>query len=280
MQFHRPETVEDALRLMRDGAVSLLAGGTDFFPSRLGRTDTGPVLELGRIPALKGIASEAGRWRIGAMTTWSQIRDADLPAQFNALRQAAAEVGSIQIQNAGTVAGNICNASPAADGVPPLLAMNASVEIAGPAGVRELPLCDFITGVRKIELRPDEIVTAVLVDDAPGQASSFLKLGARRYLVISIAMVAVNVEASADGTIASLAIAVGSCSAVAQRIGSLETALAGLVPGADAFRAALEAAQLPELSPLDDVRGTAEYRRHAARTLIGRAILQANEGKA
>jgi len=280
MQFHRPETVENALSLLADGTVSLLAGGTDFFPARMGRTAQEPVLDLTRIAALKGISKTGDRWRIGATTTWSQIRDADLPARFRALQQAAAEVGSVQIQNAGTIAGNICNASPAADGVPPLLTLNATVEIAGPGGIRTVPLPDFITGVRKTALLPGEIVTAVLMDDEPGEVSAFLKLGARRYLVISIAMVAVNVALAADGTIGRIAIAVGSCSAVARRIASLEQVLSGVVPGSEAFAEILARVDLPELSPIDDVRATAIYRMDAAKTLIGRAVMLAAEGRA
>lgn len=280
MQFHRPETVEHALSLMADGSVSLLAGGTDFFPSRQGQTAREPVLDLSRIAALKGIAKVGGVWRIGATTTWSEIKNAALPLQFNALQLAAAEVGSIQIQNAGTIAGNICNASPAADGVPPLLAMDAAVEVAGPGGVRTVPVADFITGVRKTALAPGEMVTAILVQDAPDGRSAFLKLGARRYLVISIAMVAAAVECAADGALAKVAVAVGSCSAVAQRMASLEKDLIGMAPGSDAFMEMLSKAELPELSPIDDVRGSADYRMDVAKTLIGRAIERACEGRA
>jgi len=280
MQFHRPETVEHALSLMADGPVSLLAGGTDFFPVRQGQTAREPVLDLSRIAALKGIGKTGGTWRIGAMTTWSEIKNAELPPQFRALQLAAAEVGSIQIQNAGTIAGNICNASPAADGVPPLLAMDASVEIAGPAGLRTVPVAEFITGVRQTALAPGEIVTAILAADAPDDKSAFLKLGARRYLVISIAMVAATVRLAEDGSLAKVALAVGSCSAVAQRIVSLEKSLAGTVPGTDAFKECLSEASLPELSPIDDVRGSADYRMDVAKTLIGRTIGLACEGRA
>jgi len=275
MQFHRPETVEAALHLMAGQPVRLLAGGTDFFPALAGRTARDPVIDLSRIEALSGISKSGGVWRFGATTTWSEIRDAKLPAQFFCLQQAAREVGSIQIQNAGTIAGNLCNASPAADGVPPLLALDAEVEVAGPAGTRVLPLDQFITGVRRTALQPGEIVTAVLVPDWPTGRSAFLKLGARRYLVISIAMAAVVLECADDGTITYAAASVGSCSAVARRLTAVEQALTGTRAEPDAIKACLENADLSPLAPIDDVRASADYRLAAARELIARAVLMA-----
>ena len=136
-----------------------------------------------------------GGLRIAACTTWSEIRDAALPPACDALRAAAAEVGGRQIQNAGTIGGNLCNASPAADGVPPLLALDAAVELASAAGTRRLPLAAFLLGPRRTDRRPGEILTAVLLPEAAlAGRSVFLKLGARRHLVISIAMVAVRLD--------------------------------------------------------------------------------------
>jgi CO/xanthine dehydrogenase FAD-binding subunit len=279
MQFHRPDTVEDALHLIARHPARLLAGGTDFYPALSGRTTPEPVVDLSGIASLSGISRNGAFWRIGAMTRWSQIRDAELPAKFLGLQLAAREVGSVQIQNAGTIAGNLCNASPAADGVPPLLALDAEVEIAGPDGTRLLPLSSFITGVRRTDLRPGEIVTAILVPDAPESQSAFLKLGARRYLVISIAMVAANVVLSSGGALEGVAIAIGACSAVAQRLTDLEAALKGTVPGSDAFLAAIAEYGLHELTPIDDVRASAGYRLDAVRTLIARAVIQASGGR-
>ncbi|WP_321501080.1 FAD binding domain-containing protein [Breoghania sp.] len=280
MHFHRPQTLEDALACIADHPARILAGGTDIFPS-LGRSPVGePILDLGRIEALCGISCRDGVWRIGAMTTWAQIAKTDLPAQFDGLRGAAREVGSIQIQNAGTIAGNLCNASPAADGVPPLLSLDADVELSGRAGTRILPLRDFITGVRKVALEPGEIVSAILVPDRAGTRASFLKLGARRYLVISIAMVAVAFDLDAGGAISRAAVAVGSCSAVAARLGSLEAKLVGCKPDAAALSDLLCDEPFAELSPIDDVRASASYRREAVRELVVRAIVAAAKGGA
>ncbi|PVB60119.1 xanthine dehydrogenase family protein subunit M [Labrenzia sp. 011] len=279
MQFHRPDSLDAALEVLANEPVRLLAGGTDFFPALAGKTTCDPILDLSSIGTLRGISEEAGVWRIGATTTWSDIRDARLPAQFRALQQAAAEVGSLQIQNAGTIAGNICNASPAADGVPPLLALDADVEIAGPKGIRTEPLCDFITGVRRTQLKSDELVTALNIPKQPDGRSCFLKLGARRYLVISIAMVAVNVTTSGDGCVTEISIAVGACSAVARRLRGLEQQLPGTVPGSAELAHIVQAADLSELTPIDDVRASAAYRLDAVRTLITRAVKHAVAGE-
>jgi CO/xanthine dehydrogenase FAD-binding subunit len=196
---------------------------------------------------------------------------APLPACFDALKQAAREVGSIQIQNRGTVAGNLCNASPAADGVPPLLALDAEIELVSRAGTRRLRLAEFIAGNRRTLRQPTEILSAIVVPRSIDGPSAFLKLGARRYLVISIAMVAAIVEPDSRDRIAQARVAVGSCSAVAQRLTALEQALVGvpLEPGLGALASPVH---LAGLSPIDDVRATAAFRRDAARTLVARAL--------
>ncbi|TBR26557.1 MAG: xanthine dehydrogenase family protein subunit M, partial [Reyranella sp.] len=174
-------------------------------------------------------------------------------------------------QNAGTIAGNICNASPAADGVPALLALDSEVELASRHGTRRIPLSAFITGVRKTELRPGELVVALHVLRPLNDArSAFLKLGARRYLVISIAMASVVVEVE-NGKVAAARIAVGACSPVAQRLPDLEQALTGA-----RFDARLgervAASHLAPLSPIDDVRGSAGYRSDVALVLLRRLL--------
>lgn len=266
--YLRPNRLEDALSaLARPHTV--LAGGTDFYPARVGRTIDEDVLDIGGIDALRGITADAAGWRLGATTTWSELMEAELPPLFDGLKQAAREVGGRQIQNAGTLAGNICNASPAADGVPPLLALDAEVEIAG-ATTRRLPLRQFIAGVRRTALAPGELVVALHVPRPRHDAeSAFLKLGARRYLVISIAMAAATLEFE-DGCIATARIAVGACSPVAERLPALEQALIGMTR--DRLADHVDAAQLAPLSPIDDVRGSASYRHDAVITLLRRLL--------
>ena len=229
------------------------------------------MVDLTRIEGLRGISRNETGWRIGGATTWTQVVKAELPPLFEGLKAAAREVGSVQIQNAGTVAGNLCNASPAADGVPALLALDAQVELAAPSGARRMPLSDFITGPRATKLVPGEILTALFIPEATGQGA-FLKLGARRYLVISIAMVSAVVEMEGD-TVKSARLAVGACSPVARRLPTLEATLAGKSI-AQAEQAALDYGY-PELSPIDDVRAGAVYRREAVATLVARALSQA-----
>ncbi|MGL4525562.1 MAG: FAD binding domain-containing protein, partial [Aestuariivirga sp.] len=142
------------MSLLSGGAATLLAGGTDLYPAHVGRPLPRHVVSLGRVTELRGISRHGAGFRLGGGTTWSEIAAANLPPAFDALRQAARDVGSIQIQNRGTIAGNLCNASPAADGVPPLLALDAAVELASANGTRQLPLSEFITGYRRTARQP------------------------------------------------------------------------------------------------------------------------------
>ncbi|HEX9557685.1 MAG TPA: FAD binding domain-containing protein [Reyranella sp.] len=269
--YLRPRYLEEALAaLARPHTV--LAGGTDFYPARVGRAIDEDVLDISGIAALRGITVDDSGWRLGATTTWSELIEADLPPLFDGLKQAAREVGGRQIQNAGTLAGNLCNASPAADGVPCLLTLDAEVEIAGPAGRRLLPLRQFITGTRRTALAPGEIAVAIHVPRPRHPArGAFLKLGARRYLVISIAMAAAVLEI-ADAKVASARVAIGACSPVSERLPELETALLG-APVDRHLADCVDASQLSPLSPIDDVRGSAFYRQDAVVTLLRRLLV-------
>ncbi|MGB8583064.1 MAG: xanthine dehydrogenase family protein subunit M [Candidatus Sulfotelmatobacter sp.] len=270
--YIRPKTVDDALASLATHQAQILSGGTDFFPALGDRAVRGTVVDISAIGTLRGITATPDQMRIGALATWTEIIRAPLPRCFDALKEAAREIGAIQIQNRGTIAGNLCNASPAADGVPPLLALDAEVELASSGGLRRIPLAEFIVGSRKTLRRPDELLTAVIVprtlDDA---SSSFVKLGARRYLVISISMVAAVVLADGEGRVGAARIAVGSCSAVGRRLAQLEDDLIG-APVDFALGARVRPEHLSVLSPIDDVRATADYRRDASLTLVQRAL--------
>lgn len=267
-------SLSEALEALGKGNAAVVAGGTDWFPAQGTRPLAGDLVDITRVPGLRGITRADGLWRIGAATTWTDVIRADLPPAFDGLKAAAREVGSIQIQNAGTIAGNLCNASPAADGVPPLLTLGTDVELASTHGTRRMPLSTFLKGPRQTARMPAEVLTALLIPDLPAAAQgAFLKLGARHYLVISIAMVAAVVTVE-DGLIAQAAVAVGSCSATAQRLPALEAAITGRSP-ADiraAGPALITPAHLAPLSPIADVRGSAEYRTEAAATLCARVL--------
>lgn len=269
-EYVRPSRLEEALSALARPHV-VLAGGTDFYPARVGRAIDEDILDIGAIAELRGISTTAGGWRLGATTTWSELIEADLPPLFDGLKQAAREVGGRQIQNAGTLAGNLCNASPAADGVPGLLTLDAEVEIASRAGTRRLPLSQFITGVRRTALIPGELVVAIHIPKSARETrSAFLKLGARRYLVISIAMAAATIEI-VDGRIAAARLAVGACSAVAQRLPALEAALLG-APVDGHLAGLVDSAHLAPLAPIDDIRGSAGYRGDSVLVLLRRLL--------
>ena len=274
--YARPGHLKDALALAAGGRATLLAGGTDFYPARGERPIDEDVLDLTAVEGLRGICEHEDHWRLGALTTWTGLIETPLPPLFDGYKQAAREVGGVQIQNAGTLAGNLCNASPAADGTPNLLALDARVELSSMAGIRLGPVAEFVTGSRKTARHPGEIVTALIVPKPRAEArSSFVKLGARRYLVISIVLVAVVLEAE-RGRVARARIAVGSCGAVPQRLPALERDLVGRAADGG-LPDHVRPRHLSLLAPIDDVRGSAAYRRDAAVALVRRALLQAVE---
>ena len=265
--YLRPTRIEDALAALASGPRTLLAGGTDHFPARATREPDEDILDLTAIAGLRGIERQGGTWRLPALTTWTELVDAVLPPLFDGLKAAARQVGGRQIQNAGTLVGNVCNASPAADGVPPLLAMNAAVELRSVDGVRVVPLNAFILGPRHTARRTDELATALLVPDSAGR-SRFLKLGARRYLVISISMAAFTLSQDAAGRVTHAAVAVGACGPRAVRLPVLEAALLGALPSPDL----VQRGHLGPLSPIDDIRAPSRYRMDATLELLRRGL--------
>ena len=275
--YHRPQHLDDALELLAHRTLTPLAGGTDYYPARVGQPPRDEVLDVTAIEGLRAIEVDAQRIRFGAAVTWTDLLRTQLPPECRAYAQAAREVGGVQIQNAGTLVGNLCNASPAADGTPNLLALDAEVELASRGGRRTLPVAAFVRGNRETARREDELVVALSMArpavPAGGRcASAFFKLGARRYLVISIVMVSVVLVADAAGAVGDARIAVGACSVVPQRLAALEQRLLGLPFDAAVLADAVGADDLQALTPIDDVRATASYRVDAALTCVRRAI--------
>ena len=269
--YLRPANLDEALAALHRSRLSVIAGGTDFYPARVERAIDEDVLDITGLSELRRIKAMPRYLRIGAGVTWSDLLRAELPRCFEELKLAAREIGGVQIQNTGTIVGNVCNASPAADGLPNLLALDAEVELASRDGQRRMPIGQFVTGNRRTVRRPDELVTALLIPNLPaGACSDFLKLGSRKYLVISIVMVAVILQ-PANGRVAQARIAVGACSEIAQRMPALEAALAGQLLDTNLGRA-VKAEHLSTLSPIDDLRGSAAYRRQAALVLLRRSL--------
>lgn len=271
----RPRSLEEAVRfLAEDPGLVPAAGCTDLMvrgPLELHRLDR--VMDLLGIPELCGIREVQGGIEIGATTPFSEIRrSAAIRAAFPALADAAALVGGWQIQNRATLGGNMANASPAGDSLPVLLVLDAVVVAAGARGEREIPYAGFHTGYRKTALLPGEIVARVRLPHLPeSSVQAFRKVGTREAQAIS-KVVAALVGRISEGRIAELRLAAGSVAATPVRLRAAEDAVRGMAPGSEAADlAGREAAR--EVTPIDDVRSTAEYRRFALERVIRRMVL-------
>jgi CO/xanthine dehydrogenase FAD-binding subunit len=274
--YLRPTGLDEALAALAQRPWTMLAGGTDVYPANVGRPITADVLDVTGLPSLRVIseADGGGTVRIPALATWMDVVRADLPAAFDGLKTAARSIGGVQIQNRGTLAGNLCNASPAADGLPNLMALDARGELSSTAVRREVPVGEFVVGNRRTLRRPDELVTAILMPAPSASArSTFLKLGSRAYLVISIASVAAVIDVGPEGRVVAARIVVGACSEVPMRVEAAESRLVGEV-ASPSLAESIVAGDLDGLAPIDDVRGTATYRRDASLTLVRRAVAE------
>ena len=270
MAVFSPSNLNEALTILREPELMVVAGGTDYFPALKQRKKHHKILNLINVREMNKVTSESGGLRIGASVTWSEIIKLQLPAAFNALKVAARQVGSIQIQNAATLVGNLCNASPAADGIPPLLILDAEIEMqSAERGKRQIPLCEFLQGIRSTARRKDELVTSIYVPRPPTDLiSSFSKLGSRSHLVISVCMTATGLVLDNNNCIRDLRVAVGACSPVAQRLHTLERE----VLGSHLDTVSIMMHHLSPLSPIDDFRGTAAFRLEAVREQIHRLL--------
>lgn len=264
-----PRSLAEALGLLGERPELLpVAGGTDLMVAdRLWRARHGSVLDLTRIPELRRLEKVDGGIELGAATPFAELRShGEVRKRFPALATAAAVVGGWQIQNRATLGGNMANASPAGDSLPVLLALEAAVLAAGPAGEREIPYGDFHVGYRETALTRGELVAGVRLPEPPeGSRQAFAKVGTREAQAISKVVVAM-VGRVVEGRVELLRLAAGSVAAMPIRLTAAEGAGLGL-PVAQAAEAAGEAAAA-EVEPIDDVRSTAEYRR----TVLGRVV--------
>ena len=282
MDFLQPTSWADALavRAERPDAVAI-AGGTDVMVDlNFDRRRPGALLDLGRLSELREWATEDGWVRLGAGVPYARIID-DLGAQLPGLAMAARTVGSPQIRIRGTVGGNLGSASPAGDAHPPLLAAGAVVEVASAArGARRVPAAEFYTGVKRNALAADELIAAVLVPTAAGP-QQFCKVGTRNAMVIAVSAFAcaLHPDRRAIGT------GIGSAAPTPRRAPEAEEFLAGELESAGLWDSRGE---LPETlarafgervaaaaSPIDDIRGSAAYRRHSLSVMARRAAMWA-----
>jgi CO/xanthine dehydrogenase FAD-binding subunit len=253
-----PRTLDEALRIKSERPDARpIQGGTDLLVElNFDRARPETILNLAEIAELKGWARDDGFLRLGSGLTYTEAMQRELAEQLPALAEASRSVGSPQIRNRGTIGGNLGTASPAGDAHPPLLVEGASVEIASVRGSRSVPLEEFFLGPKRNALAPDELVLAVRVH-AGRQPQTFMKVGPRNAMVIAVCSLAVLAD---------------------RERGELRAAYGSAGPTPALVTAPLDAREdFPELvaaaaSPIDDVRGTAEYRRHALRVLTRRAL--------
>ena len=269
-----PSRLDEALQAMAPGDATVLCGGTDLAPQTESgaRHYTAKLLNIRRIAGLGGIAAEGEKIRIGATATVSDIRRSPLLAEVApVLIEAAEHFASEQIRNAASLGGNLCNASPAGDLSPPLLALGATVELAcwrdGARQTRQVPLEQFFTAPGKTVKRPEELLTAVLFDrPAAGFVGRFRKSGPRPALEISVVSLAIGARV-ADGRLKDVRVALGAVAPTPVRARHIEAALEGQPLDAATIAAAVAAAE-KDAKPIDDLRASAWYRGHLVRVFV------------
>jgi CO/xanthine dehydrogenase FAD-binding subunit len=258
MDVHSPTTLDEALRLKAElPDARFVQGGTDVLVElNFDRSRPPALINLNEVGELKGFARENGTLVVGGGLTYSLAMQGPVAEELPALAEASRTVGSPQIRNRGTIGGNLGTASPAGDAIPPLLVERAEIEIASVRGERRVALSDFVVGVKKNVLEPDELVVSVRVQPSRAR-QTFMKVGPRNAMVISVCSLALELD---------------------RERGELRAAFGSAAPTVPLVTAPLEEADgFPELvastaSPIDDVRGTAAYRRHALEVLTRRAI--------
>jgi len=278
-EFHSPRTLDELLQTLADPGGRLIAGGTDVVPHmRDGRFQAGRLVDLGRQEGLRFIEAHDGTVRIGSLTTYAHMIDSPLlRAEATALVQAAAAVGSIQTRQRGTLGGNIGNASPAGDTLPPLLVLDADVVLVSLDGKRTLRLADLLHGPGRTALGPHEVIHHVSFRRLPEQARSiFVRLGNRRGMAVSIASVALVLNMDQADVVQDVRIALGAVAPTAMRCPLAEGILKSK-PFSEALIKKAAHMAAGECSPIDDVRGTADYRRRAVRYLVARGLWAAAE---
>jgi CO/xanthine dehydrogenase FAD-binding subunit len=270
-----PTTLAAALALMADAGGSPwrpVAGGTDLMVQLTGELGEPPehVLDIWRLDELRGIAVDGDALDIGALTTYTELRRSPLVAEFvPALAEAAATIGAAQIQNRGTLGGNVVNASPAGDTLPVLLASDATMVLESASGRRSVAAAEFWPSYRVTARRDDELLVRVRIPLAAGRQVRFRKVGTRRAQAISKVVVALAWSAADGAPWTDVRLALGSMAATTVRAAAAEAELEGQLPTRGVAEAAV-AALTAELKPIDDVRSTADYRRAVA----GRVLLR------
>lgn len=268
--IYQPETVEEALELLAREETMACAGATNLYVDRKhGKCLDQDYVSLDRLEDLKEIRRDQDGWHLGSMVTFSQLEQWDVPFAA-ALSQAAAMVGGPQIRNRGTIGGNIISASPAADTVPPLMALNAGLLLERAGGeARLVPIAEFMKGAGQVEMLPDELLTEIILPEKEGR-SIFYKAGRRNALAISVCNQAVYMACNGD-RITEIGVSLGSVAPTAVRAARVENLLLGTRRASlegDVYRQELRRALMEDIAPIDDIRATAEYRRRIAYRIL------------
>jgi len=280
--YHEPSSVDEATRLMGEigGVVSVLAGGTDLLVNmKMGKTAPQHVVSLSRIQELRDVRKEQGALALGACLTAGELKEhEDIKADFNGLCQSAGSLGSPLIRNLATVGGNIVTARPAADLPPSLMAYGAKIVLKRRKGERTVPLEGFFNGPGQTMIEPDEILCAVILNEPPPYSGGgYVKLGVRKALEISLVNVAAFMALDGpNGPIKEARIVLGAVAPVPMRSPSAEAVLMGGRPDDALFEKAGKAAS-KDARPIDDFRGSAEYRLEMVKVLTRRALKLAYE---
>jgi xanthine dehydrogenase FAD-binding subunit len=273
-RYLAPATLDDALAVLAGGNATILAGGTDLMPqSNAGRVPFRPILlNIRRLPELRGVSFTDGRIRIGALTTINELKDlAEIAKAVPLLAEAANQFASDQVRNMGTIGGNVANASPAGDTLVPLLVLDAEFELLSARGRRMVAACDFFTGPGRSVRQPDELIVAIHVPLPRLRAvSRFVKFGTRPALDISTVSVgfAATVE---NGRLSNVRAAFGAVAPIPMRARATEAILEGAVLDAALIAKAAATAQA-EVTPIDDLRATAWYRRELVHNLLAKVL--------
>ncbi|MBN1314575.1 MAG: xanthine dehydrogenase family protein subunit M [Anaerolineales bacterium] len=280
-QYYQPDTLPEALYLLEDlqENVSLLAGGTDLFVQiRNGKRQCDHVVDISRIESLKGLEIKDGKLYIGATTTHAELANSSIVQRMSPILAAACKsIGAPSIRNLGTIGGNLSNASPAADSAPPLLVLDAQLELVSKNGEREVPAREFFTGPGTTCLYRNELINSISFDlpSTKRSASLFVKMGKRNALACAIASVAVYISVDEGGIeISDVRIALGSVGPTPFRASEAEQMLNGSGIQPELIK---EAANISsnQTCPITDARATADYRRRVAGILVERALKEA-----
>jgi xanthine dehydrogenase small subunit len=271
-----PRTLSEAYAILATGPHRPIAGGTDVMVQITGELGPPPdrMIDLWRLTELRGIAADGHALTLGALTTYTEIRQSAVCREhLPALVEAAATIGAAQIQNRGTLGGNAANASPAGDTLPILLATDAEIVVGGPRGERTIPAADFWVAYRRTALEADELVLRIRIPLVAGREVRFRKIGTRRAQAISKVVMALAWR-ERGGTWSDVRLALGSVADRPIRAGTTEAVLEGASPTSETADQAADALAA-EIQPIDDVRSTADYRRAVAARVLRRLIRDA-----